>query len=210
MEDDLAYIVGREAARCLAESRRVYTGLPLDHVVVDWAETFRVHMVVHAARQLELRECIKAVVLFQAMMEALVNDAIEHDGVPEAKCFADKWKGAFRHLGIADDSHIEAYLPCYRELRNRVVHPKERRLQIDGQKLRFPFVHNSLREGWLAFAQLAAALGTPHDHNSWEIFCAANGVPAMVAQEDYPDLNALETALIRKHLDGVNSRLGKT
>ena len=121
-----------------------------------------------------------SVILFQGMMEALVNHALESETalarVRHSDCFRDKWKKALAAVSKPDTNFVNYDEQIYKKFRNPLIHPsKVKSTTFDD--LQASVLAAGYKEGWAAFRHLYAGLGHPHDPNSWHIMCEAYDVP---------------------------------
>ena len=120
-----------------------------------------------------------SVILFQGMMEALINHALESEtalaGV-RGSSFRDKWMEALAAVSKPDTSFVNYDEQIYRKFRNPLVHPSDV-TATTFDDLQASVLAAGYKEGWTAFGHLYDGLGHPHDPNSWRIMCEAHDVP---------------------------------
>lgn len=133
----------------------------------------------HFGQKQLFKELTSTVVLFQAMMEAIINYSLEefsqlqHVGSDN---FASKWKDSLAAVG-EDSREFDSYLTgIYRPIRNALIHPAPSKLP-GLQSMTLTIVHSGLKSGWLAYRDLFRGVGRPHDNDSWEVLCSAHQVP---------------------------------
>lgn len=147
-------------------------------------------------RQKEVESCIQAILLFQAGMEAIINEEINtnkglisvrkerefHQKRVRDLSFKNKWENSFKAMKIEDkQKYLEQYLEFYRDFRVPITHPKNRYLDVSGY--RFPSVYQALRNGWMAFMSFASGWEKNAMDQSWENFCAESNLPEEIPFE---------------------------
>jgi len=124
-----------------------------------------------------------SIMMFQAMMEALINDSLEHetklDFISKDASFRDKWRRALGTLA-KDTAPFERYhTSIYTKFRNPFVHPKRVEMASFDQ-LSFAALRAGYREGWAAYESLYDGLGHPLDADSWGTMCKVHQIPSDV------------------------------
>ncbi|MHC4321424.1 MAG: hypothetical protein ACYST3_04030 [Planctomycetota bacterium] len=151
---------------------------------------------------------IKATILFQAGIEAWISWSYTKPELSSSRAprhFVPKWEFAFKAQGL--DYGFSDYAVFYREIRNPTVHPSQ---QSDIEKVSNIWckpVYEGMKTGWLAMSELSSSLGQPFDSNSWEIMCNANNAPNIICESKVTDLQALEGAMLSRHLSGARGEL---
>ena len=116
-----------------------------------------------------------SIILYQAMMEALINHALETEPLLAGlnpRNFADKWKRSLNQVGRSTTSISTYVADLYRKFRNPLVHPSQvTSTTFDGMSVET--IAQSYRHGWDAYRELWDGLGRPHGNDSWEIMCNA-------------------------------------
>ncbi len=147
--------------------------------------------------QKESESCIEAILLFQAGMEAIINEEINTNkkliGVRKEReyhqkrvrdlSFKNKWENSYKALKVTDtEKYLERYLDFYRDFRVPITHPNNRYLDVAAY--RFPEVYKGIRNGWMAFMTLAS--GWEHDakEQSWARFCEEANLPEEIAEDN--------------------------
>lgn len=156
----------------------------------------------------ENKLCIKAVVLFQAGMEAWISWAYSEaplNGLDKPRNFISKWDAAFKHFDHSYD--FSKYSSFYKKIRNPVVHPSTKKDVELVSEIWFKPVYEGMQSGWAAMADLSSNLGQAFDSNSWEIMCKANFAPKLINDHEISDLQLLERAMRHKHLLGFRGEL---
>jgi|GEM_PF-6199690 len=129
----------------------------------------------------EIEECIQSIILFQAGLEAIINDEIanhpllspvkaeEHDLNMHYKSlsFKNKWTKSYEALQIRELEYLNVYLDFYSRYRIPITHPKRRYVSLS--TYRFKKIYKGIENGWYAVQLLYAVLGT--GLTSWEDFC---------------------------------------
>ncbi len=129
-----------------------------------------------------------SIVLFQVMMEAIINDVIKKQPILHTVKdteFGLKWKNSLNAVKKTQ-YNIDQYLDrVYRPCRNTIIHPTQTKLDKqnlqDLKILNFNTIHDNIRFGWRAYEELFDGLGIPHTKNSyqnesWETMCEVNDV----------------------------------
>ena len=121
-----------------------------------------------------------SIMMFQAMMEALINDSLERENqltmVSKRGKFREKW-GESLDVLKQDRSPFEKYHEAiYKKYRNVFVHPTDIHLNSFND-LSFKELQTGFYHGWEAYVKLYDGLGYPHDDNSWQVMCQAYQVP---------------------------------
>jgi len=187
---DVAYLVMHSAFDELGAAATICRVGPLDPQTIDPAESFFLAGKIMQARAGARRPLVKAVALFQAGMESLINFwSSEHPEIQSKNGFVQRWERAFVVKGLP--ATFGDYASFYREVRNAVIHPDTPQRITTIDQLRFIRVHEGIKHGWNAFRRLADAIGEPHDKDSWHIMCEAHGVPTDCPEQLYPDLMLL-------------------
>lgn len=121
-----------------------------------------------------------SVFLYQSMMEALINWAIELTDVDCKKrpSFKKKWIDLLNNGEQPCDNFNNYHKEIYRDIRNIMLHPKENELS-ELNNVCCKKLYLGYKSGWKAYEQLCYIIKRPHDDNSWKIFCGANGVAIM-------------------------------
>ena len=134
----------------------------------------------------ESEYCIQAIILFQAAIEAIINEELlNHPLLASVRrednelhkrfkslSFKNKWKKVYETLQIKETEYLEAYLRFYSLYRVPITHPKSRYISI--QKYTYNLVIEGFENGWYAVQLLYAILGK--DLTSWEEFCSVVGI----------------------------------
>jgi len=121
-----------------------------------------------------------SIMMFQAMMEALINDSLERElylsTVNKSGSFKSKWKKALEMLGQDSATFSKYFEDIYDKYRNPMVHPKPESLKSFND-ISFLGILAGYSNGWDAYSKLSDGLGHPHDSDSWAIMCQAHGLP---------------------------------
>jgi len=144
------------------------------------------------------KHLIKAIVLFQAGMESIIHWIGTKDTtIKSSGSFVFKWEYAFEAKNIKHD--FSEYANFYRSYRIHLIHPdKEERFETFNNLI-FSDVYQGLLAGWNAFYVLSGAIGHKHDEESWQIMCAAHGLPGSVQREDYVSPKEVISHLDKKY-----------
>jgi hypothetical protein len=120
-------------------------------------------------------------------MEAIIEMCINEDGAKEdnlqskkepssskddKRDFKNKWEDSF-DLKSLDKTDFNKYdTIIYKKYRLPLAHPTNENLKDDPfHNIDLPEVLKGFEFGWKAFAAISAAIGKPHDVNSWETIC---------------------------------------
>ncbi len=134
----------------------------------------------------EAEFCIQAILLFQAAIEAILNEELLNHPLLEpvrradqdlhkrykSLSFKNKWKKVYDTLQIQETEYLDIYLQFYKTYRVPITHPKSR--YVNMEKYTFPHVLEGFENGWYALQLVYAILGK--ELTSWEEFCAAAGI----------------------------------
>lgn len=176
---------------------------------IDPIQCFFVGGEVEKRRASARRHLVKSVALFQVGMESLISHwETKYPKIKTDGGFVKKWEHAFTTKG--QPHSFNDYASFYREIRNAVVHPDSTQRITTINCLGFLPTYKGIRDGWDAVVRLAAALGEPHDNDSWKIMCDAHGIPAAPEENNFPDLTALRSSLYKRHLDELNAKHANT
>lgn len=144
-------------------------------------------------RQNEAESSIEALLLFQAGMEAIINEEISTNrklaGVRKERefhqkrvrdlSFKNKWENSYKALELEDSKkYLESYLEFYRDFRVPITHPRNR--YFDVALYKFPRVYEGIRNGWMAFMSLSTSWEDKAKAQSWEDFCTECNLPETI------------------------------
>ena len=146
-------------------------------------------------RQINSRKyLIKAVALFQAGMESLINYwQSKYPEISGGSNFVSKYEKAFSVKGVFHS--FDDYASFYRTVRNAIIHPDRQKKIETINNINFIQVYEGIKHGWDALERLADKLGEPFDSNSWKILCDLHGVDSQLLENNYPDLKELSNQL---------------
>jgi len=130
----------------------------------------------------EIEECIQALILFQAGMEAIINDEIANHPLLssvrgeeqslnshyKSLSFKNKWTKSYEALQIRELEYLDVYLEFYSSYRIPITHPKRRYVSLS--TYRFKKIYHGIENGWYTVPLLYAVLGK--ELTSWDQFCA--------------------------------------
>jgi len=124
-----------------------------------------------------------SIMMFQAMLEAAINDSVETEvmlsAIKSDSTFKDKWTNALTTLNQEHTCFDRYYKSIYRKFRNPIVHPKQ--IAADSfDDLCFAVLHRGYTDGWDALSRLQSGLGHPVDIDSWFAMCRAHQLPDAV------------------------------
>ncbi len=123
-----------------------------------------------------------SVMMFQAMMEALINDSLHTESslasVNKNKklSFKSKWCKALKEVGEKTDSFLTYNDSIYVKFRNPMIHPSPKKLATFDD-LSTQVIQSGFYSGWEAFGMLYRGLGHPPDQDSWNTMCGRYGLP---------------------------------
>lgn len=175
---------------------------------IDPISCFSLGSNVDARNRVLRRYLVKVVTLFQAGMESIISHwGAKYPEIAGGKGFVAKWEHAFSAKGQPPE--FAKYADFYRQVRNAIVHPDSANKIAVIDALQFSLVYDGVQSGWIAFRRLGAAIGEPHDDDSWDIMCTAHDLPPELKRDELPDLSALRVALFERHLDELNAQIAK-
>lgn len=124
-----------------------------------------------------------SVMMFQAMMEAIINDSIKNEAVlaslVDTGVFKNKWKDALGELGQDSTSFMQYHNDIYKQFRIPTVHPEcDEIAKLD--ELCVAKLHTGFKAGYDAYGKLYGGLGHPLDDGAWEILCNAHDLPSVI------------------------------
>ncbi|MEE8473642.1 MAG: hypothetical protein V3S82_10785 [Dehalococcoidia bacterium] len=112
--------------------------------------------------------------MFQAMMEALINDSLEREpalsNVDKEGSFRSKWETALGELEQDASTFSMYFNDIYKKYRNPIVHPIDIELRSFND-ISFMEILKGYYNGWDAFSKLYDGLCQPHDPDSWKTMC---------------------------------------
>lgn len=135
--------------------------------------------------------CIQGVILFQASMEAMINEEIENE--PKLKVikkksdelnskfkilsFKNKWELAFEVLGVPKNctTYLEKYLKFYIKFRVPITHAKSR--YVEAEKFNFTNVYEGIKNGYYAVESFYTHLIKFSKEHTWKEFCKKVQIP---------------------------------
>ncbi|MFW5703361.1 MAG: hypothetical protein ACOCXQ_00830 [Patescibacteria group bacterium] len=179
---DIAELLVRRAGNRLGDAYRYF-----------WEEAGTHHNEFEhrSIREKEAQACIETILLFQAGMEAMINEEIntnkalikvrrERESLQKRLkdiSFKNKWEQSYSALGVSDSGlYLEKYLEFYRRYRIPITHPKNRYFDIT--EYRFPTVYHGMYVGWMAFMALSTTWEEEARKDSWEQFCEECNLPS--------------------------------
>jgi hypothetical protein len=180
----VAHEHGHSAFRLLEIAHEVETDYQKNMDRLDELEYGRSEYLTVLGRNMNLakdmfRISASSVMMFQAMMEALVNHSLASEekleGV-EAGKFKTKWTKSLLKLGQDPSAFLNYYMSIYEGLRIPLIHPKSSNLTAFDQ-ISFSKIYSGYWSGWEAYRQLFEGLGHPHDDESWALMCNAYNLP---------------------------------
>lgn len=137
-----------------------------------------------------------SVILFQAMMEALINDVLENKRsmIPLQdsevkrleKSFASKWTGVLQAVHKPTNNFKYYEDNIYKKLRIPLTHPTAKNLS-NLDDLDFNNLYEGFKNGWIAYSLLYDGLGIPHDtrgeSDSWTAICKIHQIKEIIKGE---------------------------
>lgn len=221
---DVANLVGHPAFDHLAAAcsayRWVHEQKAIDPSAHAWPKCLGYGAQISSLRSSELKACVHAVVMFQAMMEKIpfFIDTVG-TGLKRAKAggFAASWTEMLDQLSSPTDkaqatAEFSAYnTGVYSGMRNPIIHGRKATDISQVNAIRTPDLHAGMKAGWRAYDYLLAEAfkgqGQPHQP-SWSSMCAAHGVPETLEAGAYPDLSELSARYMKRHLEGAQTATG--
>ena len=217
---DVAHLLGHPAFEHLAAAMDVYSGAKRDGLfnpeTHPWVECLAIGGQLHCLRKTELQQCVRSVILFQAMMEKVPSFVPSiGSGISSASRngFANTWEDLLLQIHdpttqtAASDAFNQYNNSMYRRFRNPIIHGRQASDIAAINDIRVPHVHEGMRQGWLAYDYLLAEAFAPDQAHqpSWAVMCNAHRIPATLDSDDYPDLNSLAGDFNSRHLDGARA-----
>lgn len=217
---DLAHLVGHTAFDHLADAMSVYDKVRcagwLDLTPHLWTDCLLIGGQLDMLRRAELKECVQAVILFQAMMEKLpyfVPSIGSNLNSPSYGEFAGSWNDLLSQIkdpttqGAAKAAFDSYNINFYKAFRNPIIHGKNPKDISEVNKIRIPGVYEGMRQGWRAYDYLLTEAFAPQQKHepSWAVMCKSHGISDTLNLPDYPDLFDLEAEFNKKHLDGARA-----
>ncbi len=127
-----------------------------------------------------------SVMMFQAMMEAIIIDARNTEpllsGVP-GRSFKQKWSEALKAVSRDTTSFLTYNETIYKKFRIPMIHPDPKKLG-DFDDLNTAVLLSGYREGWNAYEELYDGLGHPHDPDSWRTMCETHELPVDLSHDE--------------------------
>ncbi|MHA1128498.1 MAG: hypothetical protein ACTSRN_06060 [Alphaproteobacteria bacterium] len=215
----VANLLGHSAFEQLDLGLEVYKDLARMGVIgaegLNWVEYQGLGGLARISQKKELKHCMQAVILFQAMMEKVPyfvpNIETGLNAPSSKKSFATSWKFLLAQINCpterkaAEDSfeHYDEYF--YRKYRNPIIHGKKQSDVIKVNAIQVVGVHEGMRRGWDAYdALLKAAFGSKQLHqSSWGNMCRAAGIPSELDEDAYPNLADLSRRYLAKFEAGL-------
>ncbi len=221
---DVAHLLGHPAFDHLAEACSLYRCVH-EHNLSDpsvhaWPECLEYGAKLTAIRRDELNACVQGVVLFQAMMEKVLYFVPTLPGgltsTNEEK-FSAAWKQLLDQIsdGAEKDNakavFTEYNTNFYGAMRNPIIHGRQPSDIAKVNSISTAKVHAGMKAGWRAYDYLLTeafkADGQTHEA-SWSTMCDAHGVPDTLDLALFPDLGALSSEYMKRHLDGARAATG--
>lgn len=162
--------------------------------------------------KLETRYCIKAAIYFQTMMEAEINEELTK-AEQKDKSFYKKWKYFFdkHNANPSIRSWFEDYYThIYKNIRNKYIHSKEIRPEVEDDELTLYKTHKYIMYGWFCFVFLLEVRHstTLNFQDNWKEMCTINKAPENLNLK-YTNIEKLANELHKKHIDGLNKTIDK-
>jgi hypothetical protein len=220
---DVAHLLGHPAFGHLAGAMSAYdqakrNGL-FDSVSYAWPECLSIGGHLQMLRKEELKQCVQAIILFQAMMEK-VPYFISGFGAglkpPSRKEFAQTWEDLLIQIKdpasqVAAKAEFDNYNNSfYKAFRNPIIHGRKADDITKINQIRVTGVYEGMSHGWRAYDYLLTEAFAPQQTHepSWDNMCAAHGISNTLDLHDYPDLLNLAAQFSKKHLDGARAATG--
>ena len=126
------------------------------------------------------RICSASIMMFQVMMEALINDSLEREpalaSVSKTSPFRKKWGMALQTLQQDTSSFMQYYDGIYKKYRIALTVPTSENLQT-WQAISFGELFNGFHSGWDAYTKLYSGLGHALDADAWQVWCQTHNLP---------------------------------
>jgi hypothetical protein len=220
---DVAHLLGHPAFEHLAEALKVYEHArregSLEVAAHNWPECLGRSARLHQLRTVELKQCVQAIILFQAMMEKIPHFVVSIGSglVPAAEGgFARTWENLILQIKnprtqAAAKAEFDAYHnDFYKAYRNPIVHGKSTADITKINQIRVTGVYDGMRHGWRSYDYLLSEVFAPQQSHeaSWSVMCNAHAIPDNFDGQAYPDLLELESQFVQKHLEGARAACG--
>lgn len=145
----------------------------------------------HFLTQDMFRVSTASIMMFQAMMEAIVNHALsasaplsqaanaavasKHKKKTPRPSFCAKWERSLRYFGKPTTSFAAYNDNIYKKYRNKLVHPEAVKANTFND-LTVAELLAGYEQGWEAYRLLFEGLGRAHDAGSWQNMCQTYGL----------------------------------
>lgn len=180
----IAFTHGHSAMELLRYARNIEKDYAENKAKMDDVEEGRLeHLKLIGTQDSLTKQMLKlsgaSIILFQGMMEALINHAMESEAAlagVSGKSFRDKWVNSLEALNQPTSSFLAYLSDIYKKYRNPLVHPSQTKANTFDD-ITSSALAAGYRQGWEAFRLLYDALGRPLDPNSWRLMCEAHQVP---------------------------------
>jgi len=182
---DVAFHHGHSAFHLLStvcdiENEYIEKKASLDGLVYGHAEYLMVLPALSNLTTSMFRVSAASIMMFQAMMEALINDVLSREsvlvGISKTGSFHDKWSKSLSILDQDNSSFVEYKNDIYTKYRNPLVHPKKLKPGTFDE-VSFRRLYNGFYAGWDAYKKLSEGIKRPHSDRSWEVMCEGYKLP---------------------------------
>jgi hypothetical protein len=190
----------------------------LDPTSHSWPECLSLGAMLEMLRRDELKHCVQAVILFQAMMEKVpyfvpgIGSGIKPTNNER---FACSWKDLLSQIKdptarATANAAFDAYdTNFYKAFRNPIIHGKKAEDIKKVNEIRAPGVYDGMRQGWRAYDYLLTEAFAPEQTHepSWATMCNAHGISNSLNLSNYPDLDDMQAQFNQKHLNGARAAM---
>lgn len=173
---EMAYEIENEHDK-LKKSLKTFEG-------VKYGNKEHIHTIINIEHLTKEMFKISAVCIatYQAMMEGLINNAIDNEKALltvknnlgpknwERAPFKDKWEKSLTALNKPINDFGKYNSEFYKKFRIPLIHPTNSNLN-NFNKIECSSIKSGFKHGWVAYQNLFDGLGKPHDNNSWETMC---------------------------------------
>jgi len=212
----VANLLGHPAFEHLASAHQNYTEIRsrglFDPAPHKWPACLGLGGSLEILRRKELKSCIQAVILFQAMMEKIpyfvpdIGSGLQSIGGDK---FRPNWDNLLSQISGSSEraeakkAFNEYHTHFYSAFRNPIIHGQKSSDVQQVNKIRLPDVYEGMRLGWRAYDYLLTAAFAPEQIHepSWNVMCNAHHLPSSLNTADYPDIDDLGRQFRKKHLE---------
>lgn len=217
---NVAHLLGHTAFTHLSNALSVHANIREQSLLepdgYSWQECLVCGGQLSALRTTELKSCVQAVILFQAMMEKVpyfVPTIGTGLNAVNSKTFATSWHSLIDQIlepnaKTTANASFNLYLAdFYSGFRNPIIHGKTEADISSINNITTLKVFEGMKHGWEAYDHLLTQAFSPEQQHepSWNVMCDAHGIPHTLNQTECPEISRLEKNFRIKHGKGVKS-----